>query len=308
MKQSINDRIRSLCSQRNAVVLAHNYTLPEVQDIAHFVGDSLELAFRAAEADAEVIVFCGVHFMAETAKILKPEALVLMPDTEAGCPMADMATAEDLRRMRDAHPGCAVVSYVNTTAAVKAETDVCCTSSNAVAVIRSIPSTQKILFVPDRNLGSWAMGETGRELVLWDGFCPTHERILPGHVRRVIETHPDATLVAHPECTEAVRKLADRVASTSGMLKFCRESNNTKFIVATEEGLLHRLRSESPNKLFLEAGPSMICPNMKLATLEKLLWCLEDLAGEITVDPLIAAPARQAIERMLAVSSTRQKQ
>lgn len=305
MKQSINDRIRSLCNQRNAVVLAHNYTLPEVQDIAHFVGDSLELAFRAAKADAEVIVFCGVHFMAETAKILKPEALVLMPDTGAGCPMADMATVEDLRRMRDAHPGCAVVSYVNTTAEVKAETDICCTSSNAAAVIRSVPSTQKILFVPDRNLGSWVSGETGRELILWDGFCPTHERILPGHVRRVMDSHPDAQVVAHPECTEAVRTLADRVSSTSGMLSVCRDSQCSKFIIATEEGLLHRLRSENPDKTFLEAGPNMECPNMKLATLEKVLWCLEDLAGKITVDDRIAVQARRSIERMLSVSSTR---
>ncbi len=303
MMLSIGERIRNLCRRRNAVILAHNYTLPEVQDLADFVGDSLELSFRASETSADVIVFCGVHFMAETAKILNPRALVLMPDLWAGCPMADMAKVEELRRTKVEHPGCVVVSYVNTTAAVKAESDICCTSANAPAIISGIPAEQPILFLPDRNLGSWAGRVSGRNLILWNGYCPTHQRILPEFIQRVRALHPEALVVAHPECPEPIRLSADHIASTSGMLSFCRRSDRLEFIIATEQGLLHRLRGENPHKSFLEASPYMTCPNMKLATAEKILWCLEDLSGEIKVDETVALRARRAIERMLAAVS-----
>lgn len=293
-------RIDTLRRQRQAVILAHNYTVGEVQDVADFVGDSLELARRAATVEAEVIVFCGVYFMAETAKILNPKSMVLMPDTNAGCPMADMATAETLREKKAQHPGCAVVCYVNTTAEVKAESDICCTSGNAPAIVRSIPEGQPILFVPDRNLGSWTAEQTGRELILWDGYCPTHERILPDLVRKARQQHPEALVVAHPECPPAVRELADHLASTAGILAYCRETDRDQFIIATEEGLLHRLRLENPGKTFHQANPRMTCPNMKRASLEKVLWCLEDLGGQIEVDAGVAERARRSIERMFA--------
>ncbi len=303
--ESIVDRIRKLRDRRRAVILAHNYTLHEVQDLADFVGDSLELAFRAAEARADVIVLCGVYFMAETAKLLNPGASVLMPDLRAGCPMADMLTVEDLRQAKAAHPGCAVVCYVNSSAAVKAESDICCTSSNAAAIIAGIPATQPILFVPDRNLGEWAGEVVGRDVKCWDGYCPTHERILPQYVQQAREQHPGALVVVHPECTSPVRAMANHVASTSGILSFCRTSSCSAFIVATERGLLHRLRAENPTKEFFEASPHMICPNMKLTTAEKILWCLEDLPGEVTVADDVAPGARRAIDRMLAVAPPR---
>jgi quinolinate synthase len=303
MISSIAERIRSLCRSRNAVILAHNYTLPEVQDLADFVGDSLELSLRAAETRAEVIVFCGVHFMAETAKILNPRSLVLMPDLRAGCPMADMVNVEALRRARAEHPGCVVVSYVNTTAAVKAESDICSTSANAAAVVSGIPAERPILFLPDRNLGSWASRAAGRELLLWNGYCPTHQRIRPEFIREARARHPDALVVAHPECPEPVRLLADHIASTSGILSFCRKSDRREFIIATELGILHRLRRENPDKSFMEASPHMTCPNMKLASAEKIMWCLEDLSGEVKVDEETASRARRAIERMIAATS-----
>lgn len=303
MRSSIAEHIRILRERRNAVILAHNYTVPEVQDLADFVGDSLELAFRAAHVEADIIVFCGVHFMAETAKILNPYATVLIPDRRAGCPMADMITASQLRAAKAEHPGCVVVCYVNTPAKVKAESDICCTSSNAPAVIAGIEPSRPILFVPDRNLGQWAGETAGSAPILWDGYCPTHERIFPEFVRRSHQLHPEAVVVAHPECTNPVRALADHVASTSGILDFCRSSPHPKFIIATEEGLLHRLRRENPHKTFIEASPRMRCPNMKLATAERVLWCLEDLSNEVTVDEKTVAQARRAIERMLGVAS-----
>jgi len=298
---SVEGRVRTLCKEKSAVILAHNYTLPEVQDLADFVGDSLELSLRASKVDADIIVFCGVHFMAETAKILNPRCLVLMPDDRAGCPMADMVSVDELRHAKTEHPGCAVVCYVNTTASVKAESDICCTSANAADVIASIPPTQPILFVPDRNLGSWVSSVTGRDLISWNGYCPTHERILTEFVAKNRNLHPEALVVAHPECTSQVRALADHVASTSGILSFCRSSDSAEFIIATEQGLLHRLHVENPGKVFFEASPRMNCPNMKLATVEKILWCLQDLSGAVTVDKETAGRARGAIERMLTV-------
>jgi quinolinate synthase len=299
----LEEKVRTLCKERKAVILAHNYTLPEVQDLADFVGDSLELAMRAASTQAEVIVFCGVHFMAETAKILNPGRRVLMPDPGAGCPMADMVTAEALRETKARHPGCAVVSYVNTTAAVKAESDICCTSSNARAIVATIPPGQPVLFVPDRNLGGWVQEATNHPMTLWAGHCPTHQRLLPEFVEQVRKAHPDALLVVHPECTAAVRAMADHIASTSGILSFCRSSARTEFIIGTEEGILHRLRRENPGKIFHVAGPHLKCPNMKLSTVEKILWCLEDLTGEVTVDEKTAERARVAIERMLQTTA-----
>jgi len=298
----LTHKIEELRKQRRAVILAHNYTLPEVQELADFVGDSLDLAFRGAAVRADVIVFCGVRFMAEMVKILNPSAKVLMPDTRAGCPMADMVTPEDLLAAKAKHPGCVVVCYVNSSAAVKALADICCTSANATKVLATIPPEREILFVPDRNLGAFAAEKAGRRVTCWKGFCPTHERILPEHVAEARKVHPDAVVVAHPECTAAVRSMADHVASTSGMLAYCRNSQGQAYIIATEEGLLHRLRRENPTKEFFPASPHMLCPNMKRTTAEKILWCLEELSGEIVVDPEVAARARQTLERMLAIA------
>lgn len=297
----IETRIRELCRERQAVILAHNYTLPDVQDIADFTGDSLDLSIRAARTQAKVIVFCGVRFMAETAKILSPASRVLMPDPRAGCPMADMITAAQVRQARREHPDALVVCYVNSSAEVKAEVDICCTSSNAREIVRSLPADRPILFVPDRNLGAWVRETTGRDMILWNGFCPTHHRILPEHIRAMKAAHPEALVVAHPECVEGVRTLADHLASTSGILAYCRASPRREFIIGTEVGLLHRLRRENPDKLFYAPSPRGDCPNMKKTTVEKILWCLQDMTGEITVDEAIAARARQAIDRMLAV-------
>jgi quinolinate synthase len=297
-RPSLTERIADLRRARHAVILAHNYTLPEVQNLADVVGDSLELALRAAKSDAEVIVLCGVRFMAETAKLLNPERRVLMPDLNAGCPMADTITAAQLRDLKAQHPGCAVVCYVNTTAAVKAESDLCCTSANAVAVVESLPRDRAILFVPDKNLGRWVERQAGRELVRWDGSCPIHALVRPEAVREARRLHPRALVAAHPECPETVLDLADFVGSTSRILAFCRESAHDEFVIATERGILHRLALDSPAKTFHEPSPPMTCPNMKLATAENVLWCLEDLKHEITVDAGVAARARLAIERM----------
>jgi quinolinate synthase len=301
---TITEKIKTICKARNAVILAHNYTVPEVQDSADFVGDSLELSLRAAETTADIIVFCGVHFMAETAKILNPNRLVLMPDTSAGCPMADMAAATTLREFKAKHPGVVVVSYVNTTAAIKAESDICCTSANAQAVVRTIPLSREIIFLPDRNLGNWVQKTLGRPMLMWNGYCSTHQRLLPKHLAETKEKHPTAVVLAHPECRAEILEMADHVASTSGMLAYCRKSNEHEFIIATENGILHRMRIENPNKTFYEASSHMTCPNMKKTTLEKILWCLDEIKGEITVEPSVAEKARLAVERMLNITKT----
>ena len=267
-------------SERNAVILAHNYQTAEVQDVADFVGDSLGLSRTAADTSADCIVFCGVHFMAETAAILAPAKKVYMPDTHAGCPMADMVTERELARMKEKHPQAIVITYVNSSAAIKAMSDVCCTSANAVEVVRAVAEGREVIFVPERNLGSYGASQLDRELSLWPGFCPTHERILPEHVAAQRRAHPDAALVVHPECRPAVVAMADKVASTTGILHFCAESEAREFIIGTEIGLLHRLRKESPEKEFHPASKVADCPNMKLTTLEKIAWCLEDLTGE----------------------------
>ena len=295
----IIDRIRQLCADRNAVMLVHNYQAGEIQDIGDYVGDSLGLSRQAARTDAEVILFCGVHFMAETAKIISPDKTVLVPDLNAGCPMANMVTARELLRMKEKHPGAVVVTYVNSSAAVKAESDVCCTSANAVEIVRSIPADTEVLFVPDRNLGRYVAGQLGRDLILWDGYCPTHQRMLPEHVLARKNEHPHAVVVAHPECLPETLALADHVASTTGILKFCAESPAHEFIIATESGMIHRLRKENPSKEFFQISPFADCPNMKLTTLEKVLWSLEDMQFEVTVPEDIRKRAAGAIDRML---------
>lgn len=297
----LTDRLAELKKKRNAVVLAHNYQIAEVQDAADYVGDSLGLSRLAANTDADVILFCGVHFMAETAAILSPRKKVVVPDINAGCPMANMVIPRQLKEWRDAHPAAVVVTYVNSSAAVKALSDICCTSANAVEIVSSLPPDAEILFVPDRNLGHYAMTKTGRRMHLWNGFCPTHERMLPEMAEAARKAHPDAVLVAHPECRPALVAMADYVASTTGIMKFCNESDAREFIIATEIGILHPLRRENPGKTFHPLTEIADCPNMKLNTLEKMAWALEDLEPVVTVPPDIAALALKPIERMLEV-------
>ena len=293
-------QLRDLAAERDAVILAHNYQRPEVQDAADFVGDSLELARKAAATDAAVILFCGVHFMAETAKILSPGKTVLMPDTRAGCPMADMVTVEGLRALKAQHPDAAVVAYVNTSADIKAEVDVCCTSANAPDVVATIPAEQPIIFVPDRNLGDWVAGRTGRtNMIMWNGYCPVHEDMTAAEVSAALAAHPGAELMAHPECNHEVRALATVITSTSGMLRHPATSAAHSFVVATETGLLHRLRSLYPDREFVPAARGAVCPNMKLTTLDKAIQALDEGLNEIVVPPKIAARALAAVERMM---------
>jgi quinolinate synthase len=294
------DKILKLKEKRNAVVLVHNYQLGEVQDIADFVGDSLDLSQRAAKTDASVIVFCGVHFMAETASILCPDKTVLLPDMRAGCPMANMITAPELRAKKKEHPKATVVCYINSSAAVKAESDVCCTSANALGVIESLDADE-ILFVPDQYLGHYISTRTGKKMILWPGFCPTHARILPEHITRLRQEYPEAKVAVHPECKPGVIALADEVLSTSGMIKFASREDVQQVIVGTEIGIIYRLRKENPDKKFIPVSEQAVCPNMKLITLEKVLWSLEEMAPEIKVPEKIRLKAKKAVDRMLAV-------
>jgi len=298
---SITQRIEKLKRQRNAVILAHNYQASEVQELADFTGDSLELSRRAADTDAKVIVFCGVHFMAETASILCPDKIVLIPDPQAGCPMADMITAAELRRFKEGRPNALVVCYVNSSADVKAESDVCCTSANAVGVVESLRSAEEIIFVPDKYLGQHVSLRTGRKMILWRGYCPTHVRIMDSDIVRERREHPHALVMVHPECTEAVRKLADQVLSTGQMCRYAQASDAQEFIVGTETGILHRLRKENPSKAFYPATASAICPNMKRIDIEKVLWCLETMQHEVRVSEEIRIRARRALDGMMKV-------
>ncbi|MHC5055120.1 MAG: quinolinate synthase NadA [Planctomycetota bacterium] len=300
--ESIEDKIDALRKERRAVILAHNYQCGEVQDIADVVGDSLELARRAREADAEVIVLCGVHFMAETAAILNPEKTVVIPDKNAGCPMACMVSAKGLKGYLAEHPKAYVVSYVNTTAEVKAMSDICCTSANAVKVVESVPAGREIVFLPDRNLGHWIIRKTGREMTLWEGFCPTHARILPEFIEDARAAHPEAELCVHPECAPAVVDMADFVGSTSQILRHCAASERKSFIIGTEIGILHTLGKLAPGKEFFPATKIADCPNMKLITMEKVFWALRDLEDRVEVPPDVAAKARGALERMVAIT------
>jgi len=297
---NIADEIARLKRERNAVILAHNYQLPEVQDIADFVGDSLGLSIQAAGTGAQVIVFCGIHFMAETAKILSPQKTVLLPDIHAGCPMADMIDAGQLRALKAEHPGAKVLCYVNPTAEVKAECDLCCTSANAVSIVRdAMKGGEEIIFVPDRYLADHVTAETGCGLVTWNGFCPTHAAILPEDIGRQKELHPHAVVMAHPECTPGVRKLADKVLSTEAMCWYAHEMKASEFIVATEVGILHRLRKQDPDKDFYPATDEAVCPNMKLTTPEKVLLSLQEMRHEIELPRETIAQAKQCIQRML---------
>lgn len=295
----LEDRIRLLKKESNAVILAHNYQLAEIQDIADFTGDSLELSQKAAATDADVIVFCGVNFMAETASILCPDKTVLLPDINAGCPMANMITAEALREKKKEHPQATVVCYVNSTADVKAESDICCTSSNAVRVIESIDAPE-IIFVPDQYLGDYVASKTGRKMILWPGFCPTHIRIKPQDIINLRQEYPRAKIVVHPECRPEVIALADEVLSTGGICRFARETDVSEIVVGTEMGILHRLRKENPDKKFIPASEQAICPRMKLITLENILWSLQEMKPEIKVAEDVRLKAKAAVDKMLA--------
>ena len=294
----LRENILNLKKKRKAVILAHNYQLGEIQDIADYVGDSLELSQKAAKTDAEVIVFCGVHFMAETASILCPEKVVLLPDMHAGCPMANMITAEALRQKKKEHPQATVVCYINTSAEVKAESDVCCTSANAVELVRKLDA-QEIIFVPDQYLGHYISTQTGREMILWPGFCPTHARIQPADILRQKKEHPQAEVMVHPECRPEVIELADAVLSTGGMCRYARSTAAREIVVGTEVGIIYRLRKENPGKVFIPISEQAVCPNMKLITLERVLWCLEDMAPEIKVPEEIRLRAKAAVDKML---------
>ncbi|MFW5868503.1 MAG: quinolinate synthase NadA [Armatimonadota bacterium] len=293
-------RVAQLKEERNAVILAHNYQLPEIQELADFLGDSLDLSQQAAETDADVIVFCGVDFMAQTAKLLSPDRTVLMPDPAAGCPMADMIAAEQTRQFKAEHEGAPVVAYVNTTAEVKAEADICCTSSNAVRVVESLDA-ETVLFIPDSNLADWVDRHIDKEVIAWGGYCPTHVRINPRTVQYMKEEHPDAVFIAHPEARREVLDMADEVASTGGMVTFARATDAKEIIVGTEEGLVHRLRRENPDKIFYIV-PHTVCPNMKKTTAQKLVASLENMQYEVAIAEDVAERAREAVERMMEVS------
>jgi len=298
---ALSAEIRELAAARGAVILAHNYQRAEVQDVADFVGDSLGLSRTAAATDADTIIFAGVHFMAETAKILAPEKTVLLPEPRAGCPMADMITGEALSAWKAANPGVPVVTYVNSSADVKAESDVCVTSANAVAVVRALDA-KRILFAPDKNLGSWVARSLPEvEVELWEGWCPTHDDVTVAQVTAAREAHPGAPIMAHPECRPEVVDVADAVLSTSQMLTYAAENPANEFIVVTESGLVHALQKAAPGKTFRELAPRMLCPNMKVTTLVKVRDCLRDGFGEVVVDPAVASRALAAVERMIAI-------
>ena len=300
---SLQQKFLDLKRDRNAVVLAHNYQPKEIQEVADYVGDSLGLSYEAQKAKGDCILFCGVHFMAETAKIVNPEKKVLMPDLGAGCSLADSCPAEELEAYRRKNPGLYVVSYVNCTAAVKAQSDVICTSGNAEKIVRRVPENREILFLPDRNLGDWVIQRTGRKMRLWDGDCYVHMEFTATSIDRIRKEHPEARVVAHPECTRAVRALADEVCSTEKMVGYCRNSPAQAFIVVTEEGMLHRLRREMPDKQFI-AGPTDRCAcgecrYMKMNTLPKAVGALESMSPELVLSREVIERAKAPIERML---------
>lgn len=299
MKEDIVKEIEALKNEKDAVLLVHNYQLPEIQDIADILGDSLDLSRRAKETEKSVIVFCGVKFMAETAKILSPHKRVFLPVYDAGCPMADMVTAEELIKFKEQNPDYWIVSYVNTNADVKAVSDVCCTSANAIKVVKNIPA-KRILFVPDKNLGDYVKKNVPeKEIKVWNGYCIVHVRIDLEEVKKVKQMHPDALLIVHPECEPEVVELADEVLSTNGMIRFVKESKNKKFIIGTEEGLIYRLKNENPDKIFYAAGKAVVCANMKKTRLEDVLKALKYEQYEITLEHRIIEKAQIALNRML---------
>jgi len=300
---TLQERVLALKRERNAVILAHNYQTAEIQEVADFVGDSLGLAYQAQKTQADVILFCGVHFMAETAKIVNPGKVVLIPDMNAGCSLSDSCPAEDLKAYLDQNPGYYVVAYINCSAGVKALSDVIVTSGNAIKIVRQVPADRKILFVPDQNLGEWVTQQTGRPMQLWEGNCYVHIEFTHQSIVKIREQFPDAPVVAHPECTRAVRLLADEVCSTAKMVSYCKESDAKAFIIVTESGMLHRLRREIPGKEFIP-GPTdhcacADCRYMKMNTLEKMVSALETLEPQIHMSPELLEKSRIPIERML---------
>lgn len=322
--QALQDAILKFKREKNAIILAHNYQRDEVQDVADYVGDSLELSRTAATIDCAVIVFCGVHFMAESASILSPDKTVLLPEAGAGCPMADMISVDaprpvrtsfpgfsnppafvypaayTLRDIKQQYPGVPVIAYVNTTAAVKAESDICCTSANVVKIVESLPG-DSVICIPDKNLSLWAARNTNKKIIAWDGYCNIHERVTPEDVARAKTEHPDALVIAHPECRLDVLEMADHVTSTSGMLRFAGSSEAREFIIGTEVGLMHRLRKENPGKTFYPLRKDMICPNMKKTTLQSIIRAFTENRNIIKVPEAIRVPAKRALDRMLEV-------
>ena len=306
-KIDFETEIKKLKKEINAVILAHYYQESEIQDIADFVGDSLELAKTAKKTSADVIVFAGVHFMAETAKILNPHKLVLLPDLDAGCSLADSCPAPLFKNFREHHPDHIAITYINCTAAVKALSDIICTSSNAESLIKQIPSGQPIIFAPDRNLGKYLIKKTGRDMLLWDGTCIVHETFSEKKIIELKLFHPKAKLIAHPECEDSLLSRADFIGSTSKLLRYVQEDNSTEFIVATESGIIHQMKKAAPEKLFIPAPPDKNCscndcPFMKLNTMEKLYLCMKNKQPEIKLDSEVIAKALKPIERMLAMS------
>jgi quinolinate synthase len=300
--KDLGGRIRELIRERKAILLVHNYEPPEVQDLADLCGDSLELSMKASKTDAEVIVFCGVHFMAETASILCPDKKVILPVSSAGCPMADMITPDQLKAKKaEMPPGTVVVSYVNTTAAVKAESDICCTSANAIQVVNSVETSAPVFMTPDRNLAMHTRKNTGRDIKFWDGYCPIHQGLTVEQVKKVRIEHPDAIFLAHPECPPEVLDMADEIKSTSGMIEYASSSSQREFIIGTETGILYPLSKANPDKLFIPASDNMICPDMKKTGLQDIVNALENLAPEIKVPESVRVKAKDAVDRMLAV-------
>ncbi len=298
--QSIQERITALKKKRNAIILAHFYQQDEVQEIADFVGDSLELSRIARDCGEQVIVLCGVWFMAGSAKLLSPQKTVLIPNKNAGCPMADMVTPEDVSALRQKHPNAAVVTYVNSSVEVKAISDICCTSSNALKVVASLPNDE-IIFVPDKNLGDYVSRFTDKKLILHSGYCPTHQRIFTEHIDIARREHPGAKILVHPECTREIVDAADFVGSTSQIINYATQSDDTEFVIGTEQGILYPLKKKNPNKVFHMLSPHFVCPNMKKTTLEYVLHCLEEMETEIRIDDGLMQAASQSLYKMFAV-------
>jgi len=298
--RELKERLIQLKKERNAIILAHYYQRDEIQEVADFRGDSFLLAQKAAQTDADVIVFCGVHFMGESAKILAPNKKVIIPDERAGCPMADMVNVDGLKELKKQHPNAKVVAYINTSADVKAETDICCTSANAVKVVNSVDSDE-VIWVPDKNLGDYVSKFTNKKMIIWEGYCNTHDMLTVRDVIEMKEKYPNAQFVVHPECRPEVVAMGDFVGSTTAIIKYCRESDCQEFIVGTEDGTGYQLRLDSPNKMFHFATKYLVCPNMKVNNLKKVVRCLETMQPEIHVPEHVADQARLSLQRMLQV-------
>lgn len=300
MNRELKERIVQLKKERNAIILAHYYQRDEIQEVADFRGDSFLLAQKAAQTDADMIVFCGVHFMGESAKILAPDKIVVIPDERAGCPMADMVNVEGLRALKKKHPNAKVVTYINSSAEIKAETDICCTSSNAIKVVNSLDSDE-IIWVPDKNLGDYVSKHTDKKMIIWEGYCNTHDLLTVKDVEEMKSKYPNAQVVVHPECRPEVVQIADFVGSTTAIIEYCKKSASQEFIVGTEDGTGYQLRKDSPHKTFHFASKFLVCPNMKVNNLKKVVRCMETMQPQIYVPPHIAEKARLSLERMLQV-------